>query len=76
MEIINKFNDMIHNSWTYQRMTKEEQNRWNELLFENRTISSLKGCDKVKWNILQACYHSYLIGLGYDNFNWRESEAN
>ena len=66
------FNTMIQKSWTYNRMTTEEKKRWIEVLNDVRCDKCLKGTYKHRWDILQAMYSAYLIGLGYDNFNWRE----
>lgn len=69
------FKVMIEKSWTYGKMTKEERDNWERVLNDIRTITCLKGNYDTRWNILQAIYMSYLIGIGYNNFNWRESES-
>ena len=68
------FKVMIEKSWTYEKMTSEEKDNWERVLNDIRTITCLKGNYDTRWNILQALYMSYLIGIGYDSFNWRESE--
>lgn len=73
--ILYDFNDMIKNSWTYNKMTEDEQNAWFEKVINTeRTQNSLKGTYNQRWNILQALYGAYLIGIGYDNFSWREDK--
>lgn len=67
------FKVMIEKSWTYEKMTSEEKDNWERVLNDIRTITCLKGNYNTRWNILQAIYMSYLIGIGYDSFNWRES---
>lgn len=68
------FANMIRQSWTYGKMTREEKDNWEKVLNDIRTITCLKGNYNTRWNILQALYMSYLIGIGYNSFNWRESE--
>jgi hypothetical protein len=66
------FKIMIEQSWTYGKMTKQERINWEKVLNNVRTRDCLKGNYNTRWNILQAIYMSYLIGIGYDSFNWRE----
>lgn len=68
------FKVMIEQSWTYEKMTREEKDNWERVLNDIRTITCLKGNYDTRWNILQALYMSYLIGIGYDSFNWREEK--
>ena len=74
MEIIEKFREMIRNSWTYTKFTVEEADRWNDVLESVTTQEAIKvlSSEKNQWKVLQAIYSSYLDGLGYDGFNWRE----
>ena len=69
------FKEMIKKSWTYGKMTSEEKKTWEKVLFSTRTKNSLKGNYNTRWEILQAIYGAYLLGIGYNNFNWRESES-
>ena len=43
-----------------------------DVLNDVRTQEALKGTYYNRWHILQAIYHSYLIGIGYTDFNWRD----
>jgi len=74
MEIIDKFREMIRNSWTYAKFTVEEADRWNDVLESVSTQEAIKilSSEKNQWKVLQAIYSSYLDGLGYDGFNWRD----
>lgn len=72
--VIYDFQNMIADSWTYDKMIFEERLRWLDVLYSNSTQSSLKGTYKARWDILNAIYHSYLMGLGYTDFNWRDEE--
>ena len=55
-------------------MTQTEKDKWNVVLFSTRTANAIKGTYNQRWNILQALYGAYLIGIGYDNFSWRENK--
>ena len=70
--VLQEFITMMENSWTYQKMTKEEKERLINVLNDVRTQEALKGACYYRWHILQSIYHAYLIGIGYDSFNWRD----
>ena len=70
--VLDEFRTMIKNSWTYAKMNEREKQVWENILISNQTLSCLKGNSKHRWAILQAIYNSYLRGLGYTDFNWRE----
>ena len=72
--VIIDFNNMILKSWTYEKMNREEKENWNKVLTNVRIEKCLRGSYYARWNILQAIYHAYLIGLGHTDFNWREVE--
>ena len=73
--VIEKFDEMIKNSWTYNKMTIEEKSKWNNILYsEYPTRDCLKGNYNQRWKVLNALYRAYLIGIGYTDFNWRETE--
>ena len=72
--VLKNFDEMIKNSWTYDRMTIAERKKWDEILFnEYPTRDCLKGTYNQRWKILNALYRAYLMGIGYTNFNWREN---
>ena len=66
--------EMIKDSWTYGKLTKEERERFTELLYSIQVSNCLKGNYKQRWEIVQAIYHSFLVGLNYNPINWREDE--
>lgn len=70
--VIDDFHNMIINSWTYDKMTKLEKETWIKVLKHVEVTKCLRGTYEARWSILQAVYHSYLLGLGYTDFNWRE----
>ena len=72
MEILDRFREMIVNSWTYAKLTTEEADHLNEILESNMLKNALKYTDDHKWAILQAVYHAFLEGCGYDGPTWRD----
>lgn len=66
--------EMIKNSWTYARMTEEEKEKIQELLTSGRIKEDVKGTYKQRWQALNGVYYAFLIGIGYDNFDWRGVE--
>lgn len=73
-EALTNFIELIKNAWTVDKMTKEEKNRLFETLNNTQTQEALKGSYNQRWEILQAIFTSYLMGLGYNGYNWRETE--
>ncbi|MGN1326910.1 MAG: hypothetical protein ACI4VQ_02335 [Clostridia bacterium] len=69
-----KFWEMIKNSWTYSKLTKNEKTKFETILFSEQTENCMKGTYTQKWRILQAIYHSFLIALDYKPIGWREEE--
>lgn len=67
-----KFFEMIKNSWTYQKLTFKERENYIDLLYSAQVENCLKGTYKQRWNILQAIYHAFLMGLDYKPIGWRE----
>ena len=66
------FTDMIKQSWTYAKMTESERKRIVDMIYSKRTEDCLKGSYKQRWEILQAIYNSFLMGLDYQPIGWRE----
>lgn len=67
-QALEKFMEMIKQSWTWERLTKEEIERFYECI--DRSI--LFGTFKQRWQHLNDIYFSFLMGLGYSWNNWRE----
>ena len=63
--------EMIKKSWTYARMTKEEREKIQEILTSGRIKEDIKGTYQQRWQALNALYYAFLIGIGYDNADWR-----
>ena len=66
------FLSMIYKSWTWKRMTKEEQVICNRLFEEPHAKQAITGSYDTRYKICQAIYASYLAGLGYRDGFWRE----
>lgn len=66
----NYFQNVIKKSWTWDRLTEEEQKRFIDMdIFER-----IKGNDKTRIEWLNTIYQSFLTALGYNPINWRETE--
>lgn len=65
------FKELIYQSWTYEKLTREEKNRLFKVFEDIRTTQALKGTYYQRWGILQAIYKAFLLGVGYDSFDWR-----
>ena len=71
--VLNDYIAMIKQSWTYAKMTKEEQKQLQEVFYSVRLENALKGTYKQRWDVLQAVYFGFLSGLGYAGGLWRET---
>ena len=71
-KVFDDFTAMIINSWTYDRMTKEEKDRIIYELNNTETKKTIKGTYIQRWKVLHLMYESFLEGLGYKPIGWRE----
>lgn len=71
-EVTNKyFQNVIKNSWTWQRLTEEEKQRFVNLDVFNK----IKGNKDTREQWLFTIYVGFLSGLGFDgSFRWRATE--
>lgn len=69
---LDNFIDMIEQSWTYDRLTKEEKDRLKDIFNSARVNNSLIGTYKQRWNTLHAVYYAFLMALDYNPLDWRE----
>lgn len=69
---LNNYINMVKNSWTYEKLTKEEKTKLCELFNSSRIIDILKGTYKQRWEILNTIYYGFLVGVGYSPINWRD----
>ena len=64
--------EMIERSWTWYKLTENEKMTFKRWLYTDRY--QLKGSYKQRWDILQNYYMMFLLGTGYEDHNWRETE--
>ncbi len=64
------FQNVIKNSWTWERLTEEEKQRFTNLDIFNE----IKGNRDTRERWLFTIYVGFLAGCGYDDFGWRETE--
>ena len=66
----NYFQNVIRKSWTWERLTQEEQQRFVEM----DVFDKIKGHDNTRIEWLNTIYKSYISALGYKPIGWRETE--
>lgn len=64
------FQNIIKNSWTWDRLTLDEQNRFINM----NVFDEIKGNDQTRIKWLNTIYSSFLTALGYKPIGWREME--
>ena len=64
------FENVTKKSWTWNRMTNEEKDRFTEFLSEWK--DKIKGNVKARREQFCMIYSAFLEGLGYSGFMWRE----
>lgn len=72
-DALTQYVTMVKLSWTYAKLTKEEQNDLLERFAWAQELDILKGTYDARWKILDAMYGSFLAALGYyhNPSNWR-----
>ena len=68
MAVENYFQNVIKKSWTWQKLTEEEQKRFIDM----NVFDRIKGNDKTRVEWLNTIYQSFLSALGYKPVGWRE----
>ena len=66
----NYFQTVIKKSWTWSKLTKEEQKRFIDM----DVFDKIKGNDKTRIEWLHTIYVSFLSALGYQWSGWRDDE--
>lgn len=66
----NYFQNVIKKSWTWDRLTEEERQRFVGM----DIFYHIKGNDKTRVEWLNTIYTSFLCALGYQPIGWRETE--
>lgn len=67
----NNWCDMVLKSWTYARLTTDERNRLTNAI--SRTKFS--GTYRQRCEVLNAVYYAFMLGLGYNGPEWRETDT-
>lgn len=68
MAVENYFQNVIKKSWTWEKLTEEEQKRFIDM----NVFDRIKGNDKTRVEWLNTIYQSFLSALGYKPIGWRE----
>ena len=68
MAVENYFQNVIKKSWTWQKLTEEEQKRFIDM----NVFDRIKGNDKTRVEWLNTIYRAFLVGLNYKPIGWRE----
>lgn len=66
----NYFQNVIKKSWTWQKLTQEEQQRFIDMDVFDR----IKGNDKQRIEWLNTIYTAFLSALDYKPIGWREED--
>ena len=61
------FNNVTRHSWTWQRLTEEEKDR-----FLSIDLGCIKGTANQRREIYFTIYSAFLHGIGYKPVGWRE----
>ena len=64
------FQNIIKKSWTWNKLTEEEQKRFIDM----NVFDSIKGNDKTRIEWFNTIYHAFLSALEYKCIGWRETE--
>ena len=65
----NYFQNIIKKSWTWQKLTQEEQQRFINM----DVFDKIKGTDKQRVEWLNTIYTAFLSALEYKPIGWRET---
>ena len=68
--IENYFQNVIKKSWSWEKLTAEERQRFIDMDVFDR----IKGNDQTRIEWLNTVYQSFLTALDYTPIGWRETE--
>lgn len=68
MAVENYFQNVIKKSWTWEKLTEEEQKRFIDM----NVFGRIKGNDATRVEWLNTIYQSFITALGYKPIGWRE----
>lgn len=69
---ISDFMEMISHSWTWNRLTEDEKQRFSNSIYSTK----VKGNYSQRWEVLHGFYSFFLEGVGYKPIGWRETDEN
>ena len=69
---VSEFEEMIKNSWTYARLTADEQKRLSAFFSEVDCYDRVKGSYESRWEQCHLMYQAFLTALDYQAIGWRE----
>ena len=72
--VYSEFVRMIEQSWTFSRMEEAEQRDCYKALHDVLLHGWLHGNARARWHTMQVVYNAFLLGIGYDGGNWRNTE--
>ena len=64
--------DMIVKSWTWEKLTNDERNKFGDELNKETTKKIISGTYEQRWETLNTLYSMFLEGCGYNGGNWRD----
>lgn len=70
-EALKDYLTMIAQSWTWARLTKEEQQKFIELLCEERNKKTVRGNYHQRFDAYNSFYDFFINALGYKPIGWR-----
>ena len=68
--VYNYFNTVIVNSWTWERLTDDEKERFKTCI----DFSRIGGSQQQRVKVLNMVYSAFLHGVGYETTAWRETD--
>ena len=67
---------VFENSWTFNKLTREEKEKYYRIFTSDEIKNSLTGTEKQIIQTLNVVYSAFLTGIGYNGYNWRETKNN
>lgn len=68
------FIGMIKESWTWARLTENEKKSFEDSVIWSINQNVIIGTYEQRYKILNALYHTFLQGVGYTGWKWREEK--
>lgn len=65
---------VFENSWTFNKLSREEKEKFYHIFTSDEIKNSLTGTEKQIIQALNVIYSAFLTGVGYNGYNWRETE--